>query len=134
RRMGDARQLSRPRGGQLRGAGDARVAYDGRADRGPRADHPDMGRINNELVRKHHSAHHHATELVSVLRGPHVGPVDGTDALAEVSRLTRTSWRAEHRRAALEGEAVDARERAAAAEGERDAARERSGVSEARLG
>jgi hypothetical protein len=95
--------------------------------------HPDMGRINNELARKHHSAHHHATELVSVLRGPHPGSVDGTNLLAELSRLTRTSWRAEHRRAALEDQSVRALERAVAAERERDAWRGRATTAEGRL-
>jgi Sulfotransferase family len=94
---------------------------------------PDMGRVNNEIVRRHHSAHHHATELVSVLRGPHLGWADGTDALTEVARLTRASWRAEHRRVAVEHQAATLRERAAAAEHERDGWRERATAAEERL-
>lgn len=95
---------------------------------------PDMGRVNNEIVRRHHSAHHHATELVSVLRGPHQGWVDATDALTEMTRLTRASWRAEHRRVAIEHEAAGLRERAASAEHERDAWRERASAAEEKLG
>jgi Sulfotransferase family len=95
---------------------------------------PDMGRVNNEIVRRHHSAHHHATELVSVLRGPHLGWSDGTDALTEMTRLTRASWRAEHGRVAIEDQVAGLRERAASAEHERDAWRERAAAAEERLG
>jgi hypothetical protein len=94
---------------------------------------PDMGRVNNEIIRRFHSAHHHATELVSVLRGPHLGAADGASALAEVSRLTRANWRAEHRRVAMDGEAANLRERAVSAEHERDLWRERASGAEERL-
>jgi predicted nucleic acid-binding Zn-ribbon protein len=70
---------------------------------------------------------------VSVLRGPHLGWADGTDALTEVARLTRASWRAEHRRVAVEHQAATLRERAVAAEHERDGWRERATAAEERL-
>jgi hypothetical protein len=93
---------------------------------------PDMGRANNELIRKHHRANRHATELVSVLRGPS-GRRDGTSALAEVGRLTRTIWRAEHHTVGLEHQNALLHERAVSAEAEREAWRGRAVAAEHRV-
>jgi hypothetical protein len=94
---------------------------------------PEMGHVNNELVRKHHGAHRHANELVAVLRGPHAGPPDGTGALAEVERLTRACWRAEHRTVAVEHQNALALDRVARAEDERDGWHRRAVAAEERL-
>jgi hypothetical protein len=92
-----------------------------------------MGRVNSELVRAHHSARHHANELVAVLRGSHARSDAGPDVLSEVARMTRVNWRAEHRRVALEHELWTERERAAAAEAEAAAWRERATEAERQL-
>lgn len=95
--------------------------------------HVDMGRVNSELVRTHHGARRHANELVAVLRGPHERAEAGTGVLAEVARLTRASWQAEHRTVALEHEAWTLRERATVAEKDVAAWRERATEAERQL-
>jgi hypothetical protein len=84
-------------------------------------------------VRRYHGARHHATELVAVLRGARVRPPDGTSALAEVARLTRTSWAAERRAIGLEHETAMLHTRAVGAESELDAWRTRAGDAEHQL-
>lgn len=62
---------------------------------------PEMGIANHELVRSHHGARHHVTELVSVLRGPYIREPHQVEVTAEVARLARASGRAELRSAEL---------------------------------
>jgi hypothetical protein len=95
--------------------------------------HPDMGRVNAELVRAHHGARHHANELVAVLRGSHERSAAGPSVLTEVARMTRASWRAEHRSVALEHELWTQRERAGTAEAEATAWRDRALQAERQL-
>jgi hypothetical protein len=95
--------------------------------------HPDMGRVNSELVRTHHGARRHANELVAVLRGPHERREEATAVLAEVARLTRATWQAEHRTVAREHELWTLRERTAAAEADALASRERAASLERQL-
>jgi hypothetical protein len=84
---------------------------------------PEMGIWNNELVRSHHGARHHAMELVAVLRGPHVREPDRVEVVGELARLARASGRTEFRIAqiwnrmnAAEERAVHAEQRATQAE------------------
>jgi len=72
--------------------------------------HPDMGVMNNELVRNHHNARRHTNRLVEVLRGPHEAPPP--DTLAELARLARATHRAEQRSAELLKRAEEAERQA----------------------
>ena len=58
---------------------------------------PDMGRVNRELVLKHHQDRKHTEALVELLRGRTVGPTVGQPptAAAELARVSRLRWRAE---------------------------------------
>jgi hypothetical protein len=91
---------------------------------------PDMGVVNNELVRTHHGARRHANQLVEVLRGPHAPPP--ADALAELARLARALHRAEMRTADNLKRAEEA-ERNLAAWQERAAEAERQTAEARRL-
>jgi len=91
---------------------------------------PDMGVVNHELVRTHHAARRHAIDLVEVLRGPHAGPADRVETLAELARLARATMRAELHAAEQDARAASAereleawRARATEAERQADAAR-----------
>lgn len=90
---------------------------------------PEMGWINHELVRIHHSARRHTAQLVEVLRGspPRGGNVT---ALSEIARLTRSNWHAERRTMVLQSELVASRERSLAAESETETSRNRAGELE----
>jgi hypothetical protein len=83
---------------------------------------PDMGWVNRELIRRHHSARRHAMRLVDVLRGPAPRPPEAVSALGEVARLARAAWDAERRVLTLEAEAARLRERTVAAEWEAELA------------
>ena len=85
----------------------------------------DMGWVNRELVRRHHSARRHAAQLVEVLRGPAPHRPEKVTALGEVARLARAGWDAERRALGLEAEAERLRERTLAAEVEAAEARRR---------
>ncbi len=81
---------------------------------------PDMGVWNNELVRTHHGARHHAIELVAVLRGSYPRKPERVEALAEFARIVRGNGRSElrvgefcNRMNAAEALAAEERERAA---------------------
>lgn len=50
---------------------------------------PDMGWINNELVRSHHSARRHAAQLVELLAGVEPAERPALDAAQEIAGLTR---------------------------------------------
>lgn len=56
---------------------------------------PDMGRVNRELILKHHQDRKHAEALVALLRRVGDIRVDGVTASAELSRLSRLRWKAE---------------------------------------
>jgi hypothetical protein len=57
----------------------------------------EMGLANRDLVVAHHNARAHAEELVSVFRSLVTDPVRSAAPFAEMSRLTRALWQAEHR-------------------------------------
>jgi hypothetical protein len=94
---------------------------------------PEMGRVNHELVRTHHGARRHAHELVAVLRGSHERPACGPETLAEVARLTRATWHAQHRIVALEHETWALRQRLATGEAESASLREQAADAARRL-
>jgi hypothetical protein len=77
---------------------------------------PDMGWINRELIRRHHSSRRHVNALVEVLRGSAPRQPERVTAIGEISRLARAGWDAERRALTLEAEAVTLRERTIAAE------------------
>ena len=56
-----------------------------------------MGLANRDLVVAHHNARAHAEELVSVFRSLVGDAVRPPAPFAEMSRLTRALWQAEHR-------------------------------------
>ena len=56
-----------------------------------------MGLANRDFVVAHHNARAHAEELVSVFRSVVSDPVRPAAPFAEMSRLTRALWQAEHR-------------------------------------
>jgi hypothetical protein len=60
-----------------------------------------MGWVNHELVLTHHGARWHASQLVELLRGPHVGAERDVNALEEVSRWARLFMHAEGRAMAV---------------------------------
>lgn len=86
---------------------------------------PEMGWVNRELIRRHHSARRHVAQLVEVLRGPGPRRAEAISAVGEVARLARTGWDAQRRVMTLEAEAERLRERTLAAEAEAYAARRR---------
>jgi hypothetical protein len=92
---------------------------------------PDMGWTNRDLIRRHHTARRHVTELLEVLRGPGPQRDEPVGAVAEVARLARASWDAERRALTLEAEAVRLRERTIAAEWEAEEMRQRLDKAEA---
>jgi hypothetical protein len=91
----------------------------------------DMGWVNRELVRRHHSARQHAAQLVEVLRGPAPHRPEQVTALGEVARLARAGWDAERRTLAFQAEAERLRQRMLAAEIEAADARGRIAELEA---
>jgi hypothetical protein len=86
---------------------------------------PDMGWVNRELVRRHHSARRHVAQLVDVLRGPGRRGTEALTAVGEVARLARAGWDAQRRVMSLEAEAERLRERTLAAEVDAENARRR---------
>jgi hypothetical protein len=86
---------------------------------------PGMGWVNRELIRRHHGARRHVTQLVEVLRGPAPRRPDGVTAVGEISRLARAGWDAQRRALTLEAEAVGLRERTVAAEWQVELSRHR---------
>ncbi|HKP20126.1 MAG TPA: hypothetical protein VJT68_01315, partial [Thermoleophilaceae bacterium] len=87
---------------------------------------PDMGVVNHELVRTHHAARRHAIDLVEVLRGPHPGPADRVETLAELARLARATMRAELHAAEQDARAASAERELASAQREVVAWRDRA--------
>jgi hypothetical protein len=85
----------------------------------------DMGWINRELIRRHHSSRRHVNELVEILRGPAPRQPERVTAVGEISRLARAGWDAERRALTLEAEAVTLRERTIAAEWKIEESRQR---------
>ncbi|MEA2430078.1 MAG: hypothetical protein QOI19_551 [Thermoleophilaceae bacterium] len=93
----------------------------------------DMGWVNAELVRLNHGARHHANELVAVLRGARVRPLDDTVALVEIGRLARVNRAAEMRVGILEHQTAVLERRARAAEVRVDASQGRALQAEQQL-
>ncbi|MEA2221613.1 MAG: hypothetical protein QOJ35_4239 [Solirubrobacteraceae bacterium] len=77
---------------------------------------PDMGWINEELIRTHHASRRHAHELVDVLRAGRASPPVPTSVLTEITRLTRVAWGASQRTLSVEHELAALRERVLEAE------------------
>jgi hypothetical protein len=77
---------------------------------------PDMGRVNRELIVKHHSPYKHAAELARLLGRLAPRRPDRDAPLVEMARLVRAQWSWEARAWALGRELDELRCRAEAAE------------------
>jgi hypothetical protein len=89
---------------------------------------PEMGPVNRELIRRHHSASGHAAALVEVLRGPPPRGPRSVTSMSEVARLTRAAWHWEKRSSSADARRLETERRLAQAEkrakvAEREAAR-----------
>lgn len=84
----------------------------------------DMGWVNREVIRRHHSARRHVAQLVEVLRGPARRGPEVVTAVGEIARLGRVAWDTERRALSLEAELLRLRERTLTAEAEVEASRE----------
>ncbi|MBJ7356928.1 hypothetical protein [Nocardioides sp.] len=65
---------------------------------------PAMGRVNRELILKHHQDRKHAEALVGIFRRLTPGGGDGPTEAAELARLSRLRWKAELEAEALRGQ------------------------------
>ena len=68
---------------------------------------PGMGRVNRELVLKHHQDRKHAEALVALFRRLRPGLDDRATPDAELARLSRLRWRAELEAEGLRRQTVD---------------------------
>ena len=68
---------------------------------------PGMGRVNRELVLKHHQDRKHAEALVALFRRLRPGLDDRPTPDAELARLSRLRWRAELEAEGLRRQTVD---------------------------
>jgi hypothetical protein len=77
---------------------------------------PDMGRVNRELVLKHHQDRKHAEALVGLLRRLSPAPAAAPTAAEELARLSRLRWHADAEAVALRRQVDELTGRALAAE------------------
>jgi hypothetical protein len=77
---------------------------------------PDMGRVNRELVLKHHQDRKHAEALVGLLQRVALVRAAAPTAVEELARLSRLRWRAEAEAVALRRQVDELTGRARAAE------------------
>jgi hypothetical protein len=94
-----------------------------------RAYRPEMGWVNRELIRTHHSARMHAAQLVECLRGPELRRPDEGAPLGEIERLTRSNWYAERRLEAWQGRALEAEAQLREARSQLATRRARTGIA-----
>ncbi|HEY2435697.1 MAG TPA: hypothetical protein VGH93_00850 [Solirubrobacteraceae bacterium] len=78
----------------------------------------EMGWINREIIRTHHSARRHTARLVDVLRDVASAHTEGISGLEEVSRFARLVWHAERRTIGFQHQAAAAASRAVASDEE----------------
>ncbi|MBV9311233.1 MAG: hypothetical protein JOZ73_10390 [Solirubrobacterales bacterium] len=95
------------------GSGGPRTSADLAADLN--AYRPEMGWVNRELVRTHHSAREHVARLVEVLRSVSGSTSDGATVAHELSRLWALKLHAEREAGLWRGRALDAETRLAEA-------------------
>jgi len=87
---------------------------------------PEMGWVNRELIRKHHGARRHTSELVKVMRGPAPAgdpAVRAPTVVSELARWVRLSLVSERRAYGLQHEVMALHERTLAAEAAAEDAR-----------
>ncbi len=77
---------------------------------------PDMGRVNRELVLKHHQDRKHAEALVGLMQTRMPSAARGPGAGQELARLSRLRWRAEAEAVSLRRQIDELTSRAHAAE------------------